>query len=160
MIKKKLIFENGQMEGNIFYRDPEDKLFLEIVVARRNSIILISFIYEINVSLLFLLSTTYSSNRFNASSHLETKQTIPPTAENSTMTTRGELDESSRGERVPLGVSNWWHSRLRRDDYAVAENGVSVRTCRGNKLAVAISFGIDPPRAAGATILITPVENL
>ncbi|KAK1127558.1 hypothetical protein K0M31_004090 [Melipona bicolor] len=50
--------------------------------------------------------------------------------------------------------------RLRRDDYAVAENGVSVRTCRGNKLAVAISFGIDPPRAAGATILIAPVENL
>lgn len=92
------------MEGNIFYRDPENKLFLEIVVARRNSIILISFIYEINVSLLFLLSTTYSSNRFNASSHLETEQTVPPTAENSTMTTRGELDENLRGVNASPSV--------------------------------------------------------
>lgn len=71
--------------------------------------------------------------------------------------------QSPRGEHPP---SPFWYGgtlaspRLRRDDYAVAENGVSVRTCRGNKLAVAISFGIDPPRAAGATILIAPVENL
>lgn len=61
---------------------------------------------------------------------------------------------------IPLPVALLWSARLRRDDYAVVENGVSVRTCRGNKLAMAISFGIDPPRAAGATILIAPVENL
>lgn len=33
--------------------------------------------------------------------------------------------------------------RLRERDYAVSENGVSVRICRWDKLAVAISFGIN-----------------
>lgn len=33
--------------------------------------------------------------------------------------------------------------RLRERDYAVSKNGVSVRICRWDKLAVAISFGIN-----------------